>query len=174
MLFSFLSRHTLTGVWVEIIATMYSYFSPSHTLTGVWVEIPNPDGTDVFRLVTPSRVCELKFSWWVIFLQGVRHTLTGVWVEMDIIQLRISVGKSHPHGCVSWNYIRLWAYCQMVLSHPHGCVSWNLRSPPLWWYSLTSHPHGCVSWNLLWYIRESRTSSHPHGCVSWNICKYHI
>ena len=105
MLFSFLSRHTLTGVWVEIIATMYSYFSPSHTLTGVWVEIPNPDGTDVFRLVTPSRVCELKWiSYNYVSALG-SHTLTGVWVEIFTVYYITVSYESHPHGCVSWNYI---------------------------------------------------------------------
>ena len=54
-------RHTLTGVWVEIIADWrIPRIVFCHTLTGVWVEI----GLYVHRLysisVTPSRVCELK------------------------------------------------------------------------------------------------------------------
>ena len=55
--------------------------------------------------VTPSRVCELKFivpRYWAKFTKS--HTLTGVWVEMwDLTYTAIPV-TSHPHGCVSWNF----------------------------------------------------------------------
>ena len=103
-----INRHTLTGVWVEMSASIASAMSRiSHTLTGVWVEILSVHQRTMIPLhvtpsrvcelklifahaapaaveVTPSRVCELKFrsSWPFRFLRR-RHTLTGVWVEMS-------------------------------------------------------------------------------------------
>ena len=75
--------HTLTGVWVEIRQKLKGLTrSVSHTLTGVWVEI------------------------WCLFTGWERvasHTLTGVWVEIIGLSAYDAVGKSHPHGCVSWN-----------------------------------------------------------------------
>ena len=77
-------------------------------------------------IVTPSRVCELKF-WpsrknkifalchtltgvWVEICRhflivdiGISHTLTGVWVEIDCLYFVLKGNVSHPHGCVSWN-----------------------------------------------------------------------
>ena len=99
--------------------------------------------------------------------------------------------KSHPHGCVSWNWWSQSCYDRFRWSHPHGCVSWNrakieranekcvtpsrvceLKSGSFWDLSSDkrSHPHGCVSWNCN-YIRRVKLmiKSHPHGCVSWNV-----
>ena len=58
-------------------------------------------------MVTPSRVCELKYKckWPVTFSR-----------------------QSHPHGCVSWN-IRQRDSDEIFWSHPHGCVSWNIKNP---------------------------------------------
>ena len=81
----FTLRHTLTGVWVEIM--VWNAELPillSHTLTGVWVEMvimpllavrssSHPHGCVSWNepamlhkeaiLVTPSRVCELKYQY---------------------------------------------------------------------------------------------------------------
>ena len=75
--------HTLTGVWVEICQVKHNYlqtqshphgcvswnsdrskqtlYDYGHTLTGVWVEIPIEANKRCTIMVTPSRVCELKF-----------------------------------------------------------------------------------------------------------------
>ena len=55
--------HTLTGVWVEISLWRFGVarLSMSHTLTGVWVEISLMWYRLLRAMVTPSRVCELKF-----------------------------------------------------------------------------------------------------------------
>ena len=140
--------HTLTGVWVEIYINRTSIFNvKSHTLTGVWVEIrpscwvcfwiaaSHPHGCVSWNalclfvvytyvvtpsrvcelkyvikvcyihcVVTPSRVCELKWKFCIWAMYWSCHTLTGVWVEIFVVsdswQWNIS---SHPHGCVSWN-----------------------------------------------------------------------
>ena len=104
-------------------------------------------------LVTPSRVCELKFK---MVDSGTRivpcHTLTGVWVEISIFVGVRSWSSSHPHGCVSWNLTKFSLF-SIILSHPHGCVSWNfifLKGGLL----CVSHPHGCVSWNDRFVIIE--------------------
>ena len=67
----------------------------SHTLTGVWVEIPPPHLLPCWKIVTPSRVCELKF-----FMQGFNS----------------HENRSHPHGCVSWNPLPRLS-CRTVHSH---------------------------------------------------------
>ena len=55
-------------------------------------------------LVTPSRVCELKFILHTSQLfSSLSHTLTGVWVEIHLSCRHIIRNGSHPHGCVSWN-----------------------------------------------------------------------
>ena len=58
--------------------------SKRHTLTGVWVEMFDKSiNSSLEFTVTPSRVCELKFT---------LSNLVG------------DLSKSHPHGCVSWNF----------------------------------------------------------------------
>ena len=100
-----------------------------------------------YYLVTPSRVCELKWLLCRYWRFVPRHTLTGVWVEMN-------------QQC----YIK-----KLFLSHPHGCVSWNISIKPSIANNIKSHPHGCVSWNLIYcWIIQQFPMSHPHGCVSWN------
>ena len=98
------TRHTLTGVWVEILLLQMTISSCRHTLTGVWVEIcrqlpytrtfhlSHPHGCvswncnvrlfNTFGVVTPSRVCELKYPRRKLLPQLSGHTLTGVWVEI--------------------------------------------------------------------------------------------
>ena len=64
----------------------------SHTLTGVWVEI----------------LCGSRGLW------PSGHTLTGVWVEMLSHSWQNLFSASHPHGCVSWNFLKslffLWLW----------------------------------------------------------------
>ena len=55
--------HTLTGVWVEIsLANDIEIKKSGHTLTGVWVEILHDCKFTEIVGVTPSRVCELKYT----------------------------------------------------------------------------------------------------------------
>ena len=103
--YSKLYRHTLTGVWVEILGYgIKPYLNACHTLTGVWVEMSITVPLIFIENVTPSRVCELKSF----------HKGYSLFHYM-----------SHPHGCVSWNYLQQFSYITCNLSHPHGCVSWN-------------------------------------------------
>ena len=75
-------RHTLTGVWVEIVwdTKLYRYFK-SH-----------PHGCVSWNHSQSHK------SW-----DNQCHTLTGVWVEIHGLHNAISSTRSHPHGCVSWN-----------------------------------------------------------------------
>ena len=99
------------------------------------------------------------------------------------------VGKSHPHGCVSWN---IWSNLSSprVIRHTLTGVWVEIWCNYSWFTPIMSHPHGCVSWNLLcpqrihdrwshtltgvWveiksaFISSPLFKSHPHGCVSWN------
>ena len=80
--------HTLTGVWVEICwDSTASWWFCGHTLTGVWVEINVSKAKFLLNTVTPSRVCELKY-----FCKFHKSILV----------------TSHPHGCVSWNWIAVF------------------------------------------------------------------
>ncbi len=122
-------------------------------------------------------------------LRRKRHTLTGVWVEILTTQRTLTLTKSHPHGCVSWNE-DVERAAIIDPSHPHGCVSWNPRSP------LTAQPPQRVTpsrvcelksvicrceyrgnghtltgvWVEILFLpkRLIAVLSHPHGCVSWN------
>ena len=162
-----------------------------HTLTGVWVEMASIEQIQQDLLVTPSRVCELKCRvalfalWWALVTPS------------RVCELKFApkgkgekTTKSHPHGCVSWNYklprkslrplvtpsrvceLKLYSYSLFLMvftSHPHGCVSWNSLNDYYIQNLLLSHPHGCVSWNSLELNQFCISSrSHPHGCVSWN------
>ena len=62
MIVGFIIGHTLTGVWVEIYNLLRGRPPPTcHTLTGVWVEIFLLFLWYLLEIVTPSRVCELKY-----------------------------------------------------------------------------------------------------------------
>ena len=141
----------------------------SHTLTGVWVEMTMCYLLYFRLLVTPSRVCELKYSKAVCY---------PIWK------------RSHPHGCVSWNETVFQMNVDKLRSHPHGCVSWNL----LRWlkrsrtgrHTLTGvwveiphkqQEHSSSNRHTLtgvwveihnFFKRSPPSQSHPHGCVSWN------
>ena len=80
---SFCFSHTLTGVWVEIFVVPDSWqWNMSHPHGCVsWNSIA-PGVLRDSRIVTPSRVCELKLIYCWIIQQFPSHTLTGVWVEM--------------------------------------------------------------------------------------------
>ena len=74
-----------------------------HTLTGVWVEMTLSERFGKLGLVTPSRVCELKFSHYI------NYTIMGV-TPSRVCELKFlstirafGIALSHPHGCVSWN-----------------------------------------------------------------------
>ena len=143
------------------------------------------------RIVTPSRVCELKLK-----------------MRPNLPELILS----HPHGCVSWNNLseresRLLSVtpsrvCELKLLFRYSNYITQCHTLTGVWVEilelikeldfLMSHPHGCVSWNDLntWFEvgelrvtpsrvcelkscptipRITHTSSHPHGCVSWNL-----
>ena len=165
------SCHTLTGVWVEIPRVKRTSGGRiSHTLTGVWVEIFAASNNLSRLSVTPSRVCELKYS--------------------ALCSAVFSV-VSHPHGCVSWNKIVRHVAPPQKGSHPHGCVSWNLTESVLLQRSWVTPSRVCelkfgIEWavNALCMVTPSRVCelkyehlnghsemilSHPHGCVSWNV-----
>ena len=79
-----LASHTLTGVWVEMLKkhTIYPVIFMSHPHGCVsWNRTFN--STLIIIQVTPSRVCELKYSGdEKVGANKVCHTLTGVWVEI--------------------------------------------------------------------------------------------
>ena len=141
-------RHTLTGVWVEITSWFPRYIEKTSHPHGC-VSWNLPIFYNLFnQLVTPSRVCELKWPCrqWHGSLQ--RHTLTGVWVEIsnfggfwmeDLGHTLTGVWVEIPKKLINKLYNK-W-------SHPHGCVSWNLISYGIYKFFSGSHPHGCVSWN---------------------------
>ena len=183
--------HTLTGVWVEMLRSIWSRKSLCHTLTGVWVEIYN-----FYRLAAYSK--------------SHPHGCVS-WNSTFCIEDSAFI-RSHPHGCVSWNpqqatlslpssvtpsrvcELKSATGCEFyqagvtpsrvcelkfdeygkelvtaVMSHPHGCVSWNYRW--FWWaanllcHTLTGVWVEICSPDLTyWHIW-----SHPHGCVSWNL-----
>ena len=140
-------RHTLTGVWVEIViffnqsckgckshphgcvswnlGVRWSYLfdglsHPHGCVSWNWLKVKK----SAMQKVTPSRVCELKFVYRGLWHQQGSHTLTGVWVEMLKNSRKLRRFPSHPHGCVSWNFTSI-TYDNGYMSHPHGCVSWN-------------------------------------------------
>ena len=128
----------------------YNDFHKSHTLTGVWVEITD-DGINVPNsIVTPSRVCELKSA-----KKSKKsndddgHTLTGVWVEIMLISVTSIPILSHPHGCVSWNSLKILSDLPQECHTLTGVwVEISSYAAEIAEYG-ASHPHGCVSWNLL-------------------------
>ena len=162
-----------------------------HTLTGVWVEIvATPLFLQIIIVVTPSRVCELKFKYRIYAAKSCSHTLTGVWVEMrDIWKSYTIRQESHPHGCVSWNS---FDHIKVLHDHRHTLtgvwveISHHANAYNTLCHTLTgvwveissskkkkktekSHSHGCVSWNISCKeIAHGYDMSHPHGCVSWN------
>ena len=118
----------------------------------MWVEISSGRNSYKGVIVTPSRVCELKFILLIILSIFSCHTLTGVWVE-------IWGGEK-----IGWKRRK---------SHPHGCVSWNLTESVLlqrsWSHTLTG-----VWVEMIFRLTTAITSrSHPHGCVSWNYIRRH-
>ena len=77
-----------------------------HTLTGVWVEITMKFTYTTFPIVTPSRVCELKYC-----------NRRGASSEVLVTPSRVCELKFMVHG----------AKVTFTASHPHGCVSWNIE-----------------------------------------------
>ena len=120
------------------------------------------------RIVTPSRVCELKLK-----------------MRPNLPELILS----HPHGCVSWNNLseresRLLSVtpsrvCELKCGSFITLGRKTFVTPSrvcelkclFTYFSQAvskSHPHGCVSWNILIQSINLSAMSHPHGCVSWN------
>ena len=97
-------------------------------------------------IVTPSRVCELKLGYELSTYDTVSHTLTGVWVETANIKL-LTVSLCHTLTGVWVETEAKWLWKKKKRSHPHGCVSWNFSKISPETKSMMSHPHGCVSWN---------------------------
>ena len=99
------TRHTLTGVWVEIHAHVWKQPATGrHTLTGVWVEIKRVHLRRYLIWVTPSRVCELKYQFWLCEICRLWVTPSRVCELKFLWYLQNKhCHRSHPHGCVSWN-----------------------------------------------------------------------
>ena len=126
---------------------VFAFLTFGHTLTGVWVEIELTTDDSKAIIVTPSRVCELKSV-----------TLSPA----------ITPSKSHPHGCVSWNWIKqillettrshtlTGVWVEMLLSCPNG-VGYFVTPSRVCELKLSSCKND-----------TSHSPSHPHGCVSWN------
>ena len=164
------TSHTLTGVWVEI-SCIWAQISEKcrHTLTGVWVEIETIMCADLRNSVTPSRVCELKFHKSSHMDYNLNVTPSRVCELKFVTSTNIANRSwSHPHGCVSWNFVLILQHIQFA-SHPHGCVSWNFNGK-----NRTAHSHEvtpsrvCELKSPSDCRRQWPTTSHPHGCVSWN------
>ena len=188
----FTLRHTLTGVWVEIM--VWNAELPillSHTLTGVWVEMvimpllavrssSHPHGCVSWNepamlhkeaiLVTPSRVCELKYQYQTKHRQQYQVTPSRVCeLKFNLLLNNSAVSNVTPSRVCELkfnsNYSRL---CGNAVTPSRVCeLKWyaGMAGSPREW----SHPHGCVSWNIAWIITVSPAiASHPHGCVSWN------
>ena len=96
------------------------------TLTGAWIETKYWEIKTSSFPVAPSRVRELKLpnyghknqkyrrtltgAWietfpTVQYLQSLGRTLTGAWIETEAVDSLRAVMKSHPHGCVNWNFL---------------------------------------------------------------------
>ena len=119
-------RHTLTGVWVEIFAA--DYHSQQNEVTPSRVcELKSLFGKHNF----PSRRSHPHgcVSWNTPYLRRavgyIRHTLTGVWVEI----IKCAVGSSNysvtPSRVCELKSVSDLSVLSLKKSHPHGCVSWN-------------------------------------------------
>ena len=134
-------------------------------------------------VVTPSRVCELKFQKRIIVRYAVEsHTLTGVWVEMPypstslygyfchtLTGVWVEMGKfiyfemcftGHTLTGVWVEIFLLLEYSQRVFVTPSrvcelkfACFKYSIW--PMW-----SHPHGCVSWNPLVIMHDIAKFGH--------------
>ncbi len=109
----------------------------------MWVEIKYQWRCSLGALVTPSRVCELKYFHFFIGFSIIRHTLTGVWVEISAfcgfcrlffvtpsrvceLKWRWAAGtggvhRSHPHGCVSWNLLVSCCFLFLAVTPSRVC-----------------------------------------------------
>ena len=107
-----------------------------------------------YRLVTPSRVCELKCITRNIDVAAAGHTLTGVWVEiwrkacycrdrerhtLTGVWVEIYQRLSRLFFQMRHTLTGVWVEMSASLlaseysqSHPHGCVSWNYKVGRLW------------------------------------------
>ena len=141
--------------------------------------------------VTPSRVCELKYSELVKeYREAISHTLTGVWVEIWYLSYTLTAFLGHTLTGVWVEIFTVYYITVSYESHPHGCVSWNYILPRkrllpsrhtltgVWVEIFKSaislvHPQGHTLtgvWVEIYFkeAKESALQSHPHGCVSWN------
>ena len=137
-------------MWVEIpyLVTSFNY-TISHTLTGVWVEISNSAADKPEKIVTPSRVCELKSA-----ASAPADTQQQV-TPSRVCELKFAAPfvtkvvseKSHPHGCVSWNCVLHTLENSRPCVTPSRVCELKFKSKANAEKYLESHPHGCVSWN---------------------------
>ena len=163
------TRHTLTGVWVEIFkhiegrptlgshphgCVSWNLFGDSSTygkpVTPSRVcELkfkPYISGDNILA-VTPSRVCELKWQCRKKYIQICTVTPSRVCeLKSGYRQQVSSPYASHPHGCVSWNDV-LQLLISYKISHTLTGVWVEIYIFIFYWIFLPSHPHGCVSWN---------------------------
>ena len=163
------TRHTLTGVWVEIFKHIEGRPTlGSHTHGCVSWNLFG-DSSTYGKPVTPSRVCELKLQSVGMVCHVDGHTLTGVWVEMEAARVSHMQQSCHTLTGVWVEIMQGFNSHENIASHPHGCVSWNKSFCRQSEEFAQSHPHGCVSWNTQQLRFTHNTNpSHPHGCVSWN------
>ena len=99
------------------------------------------------KRVTPSRVCELK--------------------SVNVYKLQ-QAEPSHPHGCVSWNYLN------GELSESLNCHTltgvWVEICDGFYAQNTTmvTPSRVCELKSIIIQINNILQMSHPHGCVSWN------
>ena len=132
-----------------------------HTLTGVWVEIVNASFYQLWLLSHPHGCVSWNFKTGVtmsIIFQSHPHGCVS-W-NVNTVRNKKQEYRSHPHGCVSWNataelhvpkkHVTPSRVCELKF----GCIYCII-------YLLKSHPHGCVSWNCMMNLHQNRKSVTP-------------
>ena len=143
--------HTLTGVWVEIVTRLSSALQPvSHPHGCVsWNIAAYID--KLFNGVTPSRVCELKFS--------NPHTLDA---EICVTPSRVCELKFRGLDNDGWDSVVTPSrVCELKLKI-FGSIS------PL----SMSHPHGCVSWNSHMMLNWRKNAGHTLTGMYWKLWQF--
>ena len=146
-------------------------FYASHTLTGVWVEIVEILEMIKDLIVTPSRVCELKCILSKVDIETPSVTPSRV-CELKYADFAgaTGTGRSHPHGCVSWNiadavetvvdrshtltgvWVEIEEYFDSQIANtvtPSRVCELKCQEYSCCFTPPSSHPHGCVSWNRI-------------------------
>ena len=100
------------------------------------------------RIVTPSRVCELKLK-----------------MRPNLPELILS----HPHGCVSWNNLSERESRLLSVTPSRVCELKCGSFITLGRKTFVTPSRVCELKCLFTYFSQAVSKSHPHGCVSWNL-----